>query len=148
MTAEELRERLQRGDLDALLDPSFLLHLLGDGPFAEWWAEGIRPCFDSVHWGYASALDQTVAARTVVQWAREVLENRHMDLVNEMVKRFLDEQDPKERRQRFINIVDVAMTEKPWRHLFELAHLLRASLPSPPAQVDAALGVLDRNVVR
>ena len=42
--ADEVRERVRQGELDALSDPSFLLHLLADGPTAGWWLEGIEQC--------------------------------------------------------------------------------------------------------
>jgi hypothetical protein len=41
---DDLCERIRAGDADALLDPAFELHLLADGPRADWWREGAEKC--------------------------------------------------------------------------------------------------------
>ena len=40
----DFRDRIRAGDLAALADPALPLHLLADGPTAEWWREGCEPC--------------------------------------------------------------------------------------------------------
>ena len=42
--ADSLPDRIRRGDLAALADPALPLHLLADGPGAEWWAQGSERC--------------------------------------------------------------------------------------------------------
>jgi hypothetical protein len=47
--ADDLRERVVAGDLDALLDPALELHLLANVPTAFWWSEAVRSCAHSLN---------------------------------------------------------------------------------------------------
>jgi hypothetical protein len=106
--ADDLRERIRRGDLAALADPSLPLHLLAE-PEAEWWQFGRRrlsiTLLNRVHELVLAHLAQTGDDRC------------------DAVRRSLFS-------QQLANL--------------DLARHLRALLPSVPAEVDAALAVLER----
>jgi hypothetical protein len=78
----DLRERIRKGDVEALLDPALSLHLLGDGPTADWWHEGALLCARSlIRLGVdvREAHQPTTSLRELGYWALGLLRNAGLD---------------------------------------------------------------------
>lgn len=153
--ADDLRERIERGDLAAFLDPALPLHLLAE-PNAQWWDKGVWFAWRNVVSGYAQAmptLGREGLAVEVMRWASPLMMDHPK--VNALAVR----SDIRKARNLYdgpdfshwINeaFCDVAVhVEDYQRHALDLARRLRALIPDSyaPSEVDAALAVLEQYV--
>jgi len=92
MATEDLRERIRRGDLEALADPALSLHLLADGPTAGWWHEGVVACAAKVQRRCSWQLSGEQLADVFDQWAAEARFSRRTGKGWDVQLRYISEQ--------------------------------------------------------
>lgn len=138
MLTEDFRHRVRMGDLAALADPALPLHLLADGPGAEWWQEGRKQAAVTVRNRLLECLSGSQAASALLAWAAAW----GLRLAVEQVA--LVDRSPKADAGPFVESLRWCTRDLTVTNRLDLARRLRALLPSAPPEIDAALAVLER----
>jgi hypothetical protein len=150
----DIRARVRHGDLTALTDPALPLHLLAEGPESWWWLDvvwcGARRCIEACVLAMPRPYE---AAVVLVQWSVPLVDAHPLCNWYRFrchVDRVLKSDGPAEAAfyvDEAICCVALDMDEVEINRVtLALAREVRSLLPSAPAELDAALAVLEQYV--
>lgn len=153
-----LQEKIQRGDLFALLDPSFELHLVAE-PMAEWWSKGaMYAAIDAIEYASYRARDGARVQSALEAWAVEhqaqgsTWPHRMRRVGGSGARRDMAHAAAEAVRHTIYDIPNTVTCtrlfyDSAWVAL-RAAKRVQALVPGPDADLDAALAMLDRYIHR
>lgn len=150
--------RVQRGDLFALLDPSFELHLIAE-PQADWWRKGaMYATIDAIEYAAYRTRDGAKVQEVLEAWAIEhqaqgsTWLNRMRAVGGSRARRDMAHAAAEAVRNTMYDIPTTvtcsqSFYESAWVAL-RAAQRVRALVPGPDADLEAALALLERYIQR